>query len=336
MKKKHHRISEFYLRHFATLDPKEEIWTYDLESDTVRSSTAEATGYEKHLYSVTLPDGTRYADIEDQIANVESAAAPVHLKLIRGEKISRQERANYASFMALMLVRTDAFRQQYAEGIVGTLQLRNFLAASDDDAFDNLVETYEQDTGKMLSDEDRQHLRDGMLNPQNFHIDVRKDFTLSALGVHEKLAPLFDKMSWAILRIPPPRFLITSDNPLVYGVPKPDQHPFYGGGLADKKVEVTLPLSSQKCLLATWNEYKGVPVVDAGREEVKELNRYRAINAMRYLYAPKRDTGIHALGKKYAHIKPGLRISGAGPDKYSSVKMKRRLKGEKADPAADH
>ncbi|MDA7948634.1 MAG: DUF4238 domain-containing protein [Hyphomicrobiaceae bacterium] len=129
-----------------------------------------------------------------------------------------------------------------------------------------------------------------------------------------------------VLRVASPRFLITNDNPLVYGVPKPYHHPFYGGGLMHKKVEVTLPLSSRACLLATWNEYKDIPVVDAGREEVKELNRYRAIYAMRYLYAPKRDTGIHRLGKKYAHIKPSMKISGAGLDEYSSVQMKRRLK----------
>ncbi|MDA7948635.1 MAG: DUF4238 domain-containing protein [Hyphomicrobiaceae bacterium] len=193
-KKKHHRISEFYLRHFATIDPKEEIWTYDLEADTVRPSTANATGYEKHLYSVALPDGTRCTDIEDQIGNVESAAAPVHLKLISGEKITEQERADYASFIALMLVRTDAFRQQYAEGMVGGLQMQNFIAASNDDAFNSLVEKYERDTGKKLSAKDRQHLRDGMRNPQDFRIDVRKDFTLPALAMHEKFVRLFDRM----------------------------------------------------------------------------------------------------------------------------------------------
>lgn len=329
MKKKHHRISEFYLRHFATLEPKEEIWTYDLEADTVRPSVADATGYEKHLYSVTLPDGTRCTDIEDQIGDIESAAAPVHLKLIRGEKITEQERANYASFIALMLVRTDAFRQQYAEGMIGGLQMQNFLAASNDEAFKSLIENYERDTGKQLSEKGKQLLRDGMLSPQDFRIDVRKDFTLPALSMHEKFVHLFDNMSWVVLRITPPRFLVTSDNPLVYGVPKPYQHPIYGGGLSHKKIEVTLPLSSHACLLATWNKNDNVPVVDVERECVKHLNRLRAFNAMRYLYAPANDAGIRALGKKYANIQPGMKIGGAGPKEYSPVEMRRRLKGDR-------
>lgn len=67
------------------------------------------------------------------------------------------------------------------------------------------------------------------------------------------------------------------------------------------------------CLLATWNENNNVPLVDVGREHVKYLNRLRAFNAMRYLYAPTNDAGIRALGKKYANIKPGMQISGAGP-----------------------
>lgn len=184
------------------------------------------------------------------------------------------------------------------------------------------MESYERDTGKQLSEKDRQLLRDGMLNPQDFRIDVRKDFTLRALAMHEKFVPLFHKMNWKVLRVTPPRFLITSDTPLVYCVPEQYRHPINGGGLAHKMIEVTLPLSSQACLFATWNENENVPV-EVGREEVKYLNRVRAVHAMRYLYAPIKDAGVRALGKKYRDVKPGMKISGAGPKKYSPVTLKR-------------
>jgi hypothetical protein len=41
------------------------------------------------------------------------------------------------------------------------------------------------------------------------------------------------------------------------------------------------------------------------------------------------DAGIRALGKKYANIKPGMQISGAGPKEYSPVEMRRRLKRDR-------
>jgi hypothetical protein len=84
-----------------------------------------------------------------------------------------------------------------------------------------------------------------------------------------------------------------------------------------------------KARVVAVNVTTPVPLVDVGREHVKYLNRLRAFNAMRYLYAPTNDAGIRALGKKYANIKPGMQISGAGPKEYSPVEMRRRLKRDR-------
>jgi Protein of unknown function (DUF4238) len=46
MKKRQHFVPQFYLRQFASLGPREEIWTYDAKMGTVRSSTVASTGFE--------------------------------------------------------------------------------------------------------------------------------------------------------------------------------------------------------------------------------------------------------------------------------------------------
>ena len=253
MKKRHHFVPQFYLRQFATLEPAEEIWTYDMEAGVSRGTTVQNTAFEKHLYSVTLEDGTRLDDLEDVIANIESKAAPVLEKLTTGQKVGDQERADFASFMAIMYVRTDVFRHQYAQIMTGGLQLQMYGTAFHDRAFKNFIKKYQRDKGP-LSAEEIETMRNGMLNPQDFTVSVDKAWTLQALTFHNRLAPIFYAMHWSLLKAKEPRYFITSDNPVIFEVPRRHSDPLYGGGLVHKKVELTFPLSSDTCLLATWQE----------------------------------------------------------------------------------
>jgi hypothetical protein len=123
-KKKQHFSPQFYLRGFATLAPREEIWTYDVERGEARGSLVQATAYERYLYSVTLKGGEKLGVFEDFFADVETKASPVLTKLLVGTLLSDQERMDFASFMASMYVRTDAFRMNFAEIMTGESNLR--------------------------------------------------------------------------------------------------------------------------------------------------------------------------------------------------------------------
>ena len=83
MKKRHHFVPRFYLRKFASLEPEEQIWTYDMEKGSARCSTVNNTGFEKYLYSAKLLGGSQLYDLEDFIAKIESKAAPLFDKLLR-------------------------------------------------------------------------------------------------------------------------------------------------------------------------------------------------------------------------------------------------------------
>ena len=321
MKKRHHFVPQFYLRQFATLEPAEEIWTYDMEAGVSRGTTVQNTAFEKHLYSVPLEDGTRLDDLEDVIANIESKAAPVLEKLTTGQKVGDQERADFASFMAIMYVRTDVFRHQYAQIMTSGLQLQMYSMAIRDGAFKNFIEKYQRDKGP-LSAEEIETMRNGMLNPQDFTVSVDKEWTLKALKLHDRLLPILYDMRWVLLKAKNPRYFITSDNSVVFEVPRRHNQPFYGGGLLHNKVELTFPLSLDTCLLATWHE--DLPAHFAvNAETVRSLNRLRAIYAKRFLFGPRRDSGIQSLGAKYKDERPGMQISGFGPDEYSPVELRR-------------
>ncbi|WP_375210908.1 DUF4238 domain-containing protein [Hyphococcus sp.] len=322
MKKRHHFVPQFYLRNFAAHNPEEEIWTYDMERGTARGSTIENTAYEKYLYSVTSDDGVRQDDLENVIAAIEDKAAPVFEKVILAEKITGQERANFSSFIAIMYVRTDAFRQQYAEAMMGMHQITMHATAAHDGAFKSFSERFQKDKGKMTEAE-IEEMREAMLNLDGFTISIDKEWTLRSLTMHDSLAPIFFDMHWSVLEAEKPRYFIASDNPVIFDVPAAYRHPIYGGGLSHKKVELTFPLSPSKCLLATWD--KSLPQFsEIPREAVKHMNRMRATYARRFLFGPYRDDGIVKLGIKYKDTKPGMKISGFGPKEYAPVEMRRR------------
>lgn len=325
MKKRHHFVPQFYLRRFAAHEPNEEIWTYDMQTGEVRGSSVENTAFEKYLYSVTLEDGSRTDDLENLIADIEGRAAPVLDHVLAGENIEGQERADFASFLALMHVRTDAYRLQFAQAMTSFMQLEAYVTAGHEEAFQSLIERFQRDV-RPMSDEEIKQARQAMRNPQDFRVSVDKGWTLAALGFHEELTAILHGMTWTVMRAGAPRYFITGANPLVYGVPQHLRDPFYGGdGLCHEHVEVTMPLSTDSCLLATWKKDK--PRLGlAPAEAVKDLNRVRAYYASRFLFGCKRDAGIEKLAQKYKGTKPGWRMSGFGPDEYSPVQLKRSRK----------
>lgn len=322
MKKRHHFVPQFYLRRFMTSTPQELIWTYDLEKDDVRGSAVSATAFERYLYSVELPSGERLDDLENFIATVEGKAAPLFEKIIHGDNVEGQERADIASFLALMYVRTDAFRRHYAEAAMGMMQLQFWATAQHDGAFRTMVRKYEAACGP-LSPEQREALRDGMLNPQKFIMSVDKGWTLRALMFLDKLAPILFDMRWMLLRVGSPHFLITSDNPIVMMLPERHRDPMFGGGgFLHKNIEVTLPLSPHHCLMLHWS--RDLPSVSLlPLEAVRGMNRQWAAHAERFLFSHVRDERIRRLGAKYKDFKTGFRIGG-GPEEYSPVELRRR------------
>jgi hypothetical protein len=201
------------------------------------------------------------------------------------------------------------------------LQLQMYATAKHDGAFEHHMERFQKDVGP-LSDEQIELARHGMLNPQDFILSVDKGWTLQALKFHDEFLPILFDMTWTVMRAQAPRYFITSDNPLVHEVPPAHYHPLYGGSLVHKHVEVTMPLSTDACLLATWKE--DMPrIALAPTEAVKSINRTRAIYASRFLFGCRRDEGIVRLAQKHKDTKPGWRMSGFGPDEYSPVELKR-------------
>lgn len=318
-KKRHHAVPQFYLRRFAT--PEDQIWVYDKVTGDTHCTSITNASVETHLYSVTLDDGTHMTDVEDFLAKIESSAAPVLAAFMDGRPIEGQDRMNMASFIAMMYVRTHAFRRCYAEGFVKMMQTTLYSIARDDRAFESQTRRYEKAHGS-LTNEEKQALHEGMLNPSKFKVIVNRDWTLRALTVHDALAPIVNKMHWSLLYVPGPHYLVTGDNPVTQNVPTQYKHPIYGGGFLDQHSEAVMPLSPRHCWLGHWKTGVASRAIIPS-QVARLLNRNQAVTAERFLFGPRQDSGIQALAKKYRDSKPGVQVSGFGPLSYSPVSVSR-------------
>jgi len=292
-----------------------------MENGKVWHSAPENTAKETHLYSVTLESGERISDLEEYLGHIETKAANSFHKLILGELVAGQERANLASFLAMMFVRTNAFRRTIAELHAAFLNVKLYATAIHDGAFQSAMTRYEEEHGE-LTQKEKAAVREGMRNPDQFEVSIHREWTLRALSFHDDLVPILFKMNWTTMIAPEGRYFISSDNPLVRATPKRFADHIEAGGFLDKNVEVTFPLSPKACLLACWSSDLDRKMM-LPAEGVKQANRARAIHAERFMYGPKFDSGIVSLANKYKETKPGVKLSGFGPSNFSPVTIRR-------------
>ena len=324
IKKRHHQVPRFVLERFASpLTGK--VWNYDKQAGRVWPASLEDTACERHLYSVTMDDGQHNTDIEDAISRIENVAAPLSEQILSGEELSGQGWNNFASFVAIMYVRTNAFRRLYAELHGNIKMMREYRVASDDSLFESQMERFQADRGK-ISDDQKQELRSTMLDPSNYIFLVDREYTIKALGYHDQLAPLLSSMEWTIMIAPKGDWrFITSDNPVVQWVPPQHHHPFRGtGGFRNRHAEVIFPLSPDQCWVGHW--LKGAPRrLETTAEWVKQTNRITAGSAERFLYSHIHRLGILRLAKKYADSQPMIQMGGPGPVKKAEIRVVRSL-----------
>ena len=321
--KKHHFVPQLHLRYFTGIDPKGMVWTYDAGSDRVSPSLPKETAAETNFYSTVDDGGNHLDDIEEWLAKVESAAAPVYEKLIRGEIPLEQERADFSTFLASMYTRTHSMRRIFAEMQGGGASLIMQALLSSKERLDEHLARANAD-GVDVPAVASEEMYEWMKNPDNYVINIHQDATLKAIELSDKLQEIFFEMGWAVVNSGQ-HYLITSDTPVAKVVPPSACHPLYGdGGFLNKEVRITFPLSPNKCLVLFWGKDLDdrIPVLD--RETVRTFNRQRAFFSEKYVFADRRDDGIRKLVQK--HKDNGLKItsSASGPD----VKMVRRFKEE--------
>jgi hypothetical protein len=320
-----HIVPRLHLQHFAGQNPPGQVWTYDAIAGRSWSAIPDETGKQSHFYSAEQRDGTMDPRLEKFLAGVEDRAAPAYVVLLEGRFPAPQGRINFAQFIALMHTRTTAMRRMAAEVIGRSAQIHQYAYASNTEAFDSLTRRVGAAKGEPIDPAIREQIRQKMLDPSGYVMEVAKEATFMALGASDKLTPIFNKMKWTIVEAQHGYF-ITSDNPVVLWVDPKTRHPIYGDhGFLNNTAEVTFPLSPKRLLLMSWQE--AVPeYASFKRDHVEYANATRAGHSDRFLYAHIRDKRIEELAAKYKDSRPNMTTQGYGPKNFAPIKVARRSK----------
>ena len=245
MKKRHHTIPRCYLENF--IDKDGFVWVLDVK-DNIFKVKPQNILLENHFYTVTLKNGEKSLFVEDTLANIEGAYATIFRdKISKDLFLSEQERATVSVFISALFLRTKPHREgirKMFEKLKETMEewKKQFEMNPKAKEYASAIPS----SGKSINMEDV----DEYLN------NYKEEYSVSVLTQLPEIAQIIFNMKWSVWKNENNNF-VTCDDPLV--LLRPASIKKYGAkaigsqpGLLYKDVELTLPLSKDRLLLAGW------------------------------------------------------------------------------------
>jgi hypothetical protein len=248
--KKHHYVPQFYLREFV--DPRTPsgqepyVWVFSKDGKQRERRAPKNILWERDLYTFDIGGQKRY-ELERTLSTIESEfAEAVRKKLAPHLPLTVKEHEALCLFVATMLQRT--IRQKDTQ----------------ESFYDQLVTQVERLEAHNSSDGSTSATLRAAKK------DIHK---AGIMAIFSEIPELLSRMSLAILCTDrtSARF-ITSDDPVTLFNPELQWQRFYGPGLAQTGVELTMPVSPQLALCMTWSNLRGYIEIPGWR--VEELNRF--------------------------------------------------------------
>ncbi|MGR6432514.1 DUF4238 domain-containing protein [Rhizobium sp. PAMB 3174] len=308
--KRQHFVPRFYLSNFCDADGY--IWTHDSRRGDARRSTPENTGFETNIYSPEVEGGKRFDEIEDFLAKIEGAAAPLLTRLLKGEKLDYDEKATMARLIASMFVRSPAQIRQIA---VNAGEMASWAAAMHAEHDLNSKQKCGGDT--KLEEEVLDYL--GRKDALKMNVDRRAG--LMSFIQLEPISRLIENMTWSF-EVSKDEELITSDNPVFWVPSEAIPSSPYGFGLAHRLAVIPFPLSPSLMLRIDHANPRPWQKHLLDKRRAKLANKMRAQHKDHCLYYRTHHDGLHKLGMKYSAPVQQLVSGYSGPE----VKVVRKLK----------
>ncbi len=269
MPKRHHTIPRCYLRNWT--DANGHVWVLDTK-DRVFNTTPENIFVESDFYTLRLKTGEKILYVENTLAGLEGAYAAIYEnKISKDLFLTEQERAVVSAFIASLYLRTAPNRagmRGMLENLRGSMVewKKQFETMSEKD---RSVYAASPSRGESITLEDL----DSYLGKFDEH------HAMNVITELPYIAQIVFDMKWSIWKNEGGNF-VTSDDPLV--LMRPEAIKKYGpnaigsqAGFLHKDVDLTLPLSADRLLLAGWilERDSYVPVDD----EMARMINYRTI-----------------------------------------------------------
>jgi len=248
--KKQHYVPQFYLREFVdpNTPPGQEpyVWLFTKNGKSVERRAPKNIFWKTDLYTIDV-NGEKLYDIEKELSTIETAYADIVRKKIKARlPLTALEHVTLCRFVATMIQRT--IRQK-----------------------DNQENFYDRLAAQAAS-LDPNRGSDGSLVEQ-LQAAKKDAHKVSVLAMLSEIPELLERMNLAFLCTDgtSARF-ITSDDPVTLFNPDLQWQRFYGPGLAQSGIELTMPVSPEIAICMTWSNLRGYIQIPKWRAE--EMNRF--------------------------------------------------------------
>src|SRR6266567_531211 len=266
-----HKVPRIYLEAFT--DESGYFWVGNNQLKIYRDKPHNVLT-EKDYYTIRFPAGGGTLTIETKfLGGIETAYADVYRsKLKTRQQLNDKEKAIMAVFLASMLERSprrrEAMQQLFKDVTAKVTQMQAAIDAMSAEEY----EKFERMSALIGPDD-----RDNSMPADEF-IELGKDVP----SVHSSeiphvvsfTAPILYDMKWGFMtREEDTDPFMTSDSPAVITNPSLPPNSFWGPGLMQEEVEVTIPLSPVLALLASWQLQHELLYTPIDAAPVNELNR---------------------------------------------------------------
>ena len=226
-----HYVPACYLREFA--DPKDGfLWIFSKDGKKVRRQKPEKVFTCKHLYTINIK-GTNDYCIEQTLSDIEYNYAEIFQNKIKKKiPLTEQDHAILCVFVAAQLQRTLRMKKNQENFIQQIIEHGQQIAKVHGGNFEQKQEweLYKKNIHKL-------QLMEGLPYLVNILYQMNIAFICSS--------------------DPQKHWFITSDDPCVLFNQDLQWQRFYGPGLGQKNVQLTMPLSPEITVLFCWANYRG-------------------------------------------------------------------------------
>jgi hypothetical protein len=260
-----HYVPQCYLREWADLrgptSAEPFVWIFEKNGKNKRRDKVKNVLVSSDLYTLRIKGQKNYS-VEETFATLEGRYAQVFRdKISQKLSLSEEEHIVLCAFVSAMMQRTLRHKD-------------NFEAF-----YDQLIEHSEaMERAYHLPPNKSQELREFR---KNIH-------TMGTVGSMPDIAELLFHMRIAFLCAGRGSKFITSDDPCHLFNAKLQWQRFYGPGLAQKDIEVLLPLSPEILMCMSWGNLRGYLRWDKRR--VEDANRMIRGHTYRYFIADSPKT----------------------------------------------
>lgn len=281
--RRHHFVSQFYLRHFSANHALGKIFVVDLERRKSFKTSTVNIALETDFHTVSA-SGKPTDAVEKQIAQLESVFARSLTRVIdRGYVGDDEDGHNLLYFVTLLFIKNPAMRSSVNEVAEELMKHKAQSDAADDTAWANLMQQL-LDEGVFEANTDFEELRKFILGGKykiSLAAETHMDREFQGAG---KFFEYMVNRRWDVYRAKSGHF-VTSDRPVVLRAAGTDPYKKIGLGLRD--THIIFPLSSDVVIIGGF-ERRG-KMTELSDRDVAIMNGHLIRKAWRQIYAKDED-----------------------------------------------